>query len=130
MIAAQATHIARPVRPFITNEGTHTPAQWAELTCAMLISRGHGIPQDRLDAAKTLRARMIGTLREAFEAVKPTTAGVTIENIARGVVRRFGEFAQGTPWAQDFAHPGVIDAMNELVRRNLVTHAELQLRME
>lgn len=130
MIPAGATHVAAPLRVFITNEGTHSARHWAVITAHSLVSEGANISPDRIDACRDLRARMTETLVDAFESVRPSSSAGEISTIAKIAVSRFTDFAKSTPWAEQFGHEVIQAMMFDVVQRNLATHADIGLRTE
>jgi hypothetical protein len=130
MIGAGGTHVAAPLRVFITNEGTHSPEHWAIVTARMLVSEGANISPDRIDACTALRAKMVATLTEAFRATRPTSSLVEIAGNAQSVVRRLVDHAKGGPWEMEFGHEDIVAMMEDVVHRNLLSHADIGLRTE
>lgn len=130
MIPVMGTHVAAPLRVFISNGHAHSPDGWAIVTARMLVSAGQNISPDRLEAVASLRAKMQATLVGHFQAVKSDATMVQIDAAAADAVARFKEHAASTPWQMEFANETIAAMMHDVVRRNLATHADILLRTE
>ena len=133
MNPATASHVAAPLRVFVTNEDGgkgHSAEDWAIVTARMLISTGQNISPAKLDEARTLRTKLLTALMSAFNAVKATSSQTEIDAIAAQTSSAIRALAQGTPWEMEFGHEQIQAMMLDVVRRNLATHADVQLRTE
>jgi hypothetical protein len=130
MIGADSAARAGAVHVFITDEGTHSAEHWAIVTAQMLVSAGPNISPGRLEALGRLRGKLVGTLTEAFQSVKPTSSLDEIASTAHAATQRFADHAKGSPWEVEFGHETIAAMMEDVVRRNLATHADIGLRTE
>jgi len=118
------------VRTMITNEGNHTPEDWAKMTASQLVELDPEIDERRRTMALELRGRIARTLVEAFHAVTPSISAAELWRLTVAAHQRIETAAKGSPWEEHFAQPDIRRMMGETIFRNLNTAADLALRTE
>ena len=92
----------------VTDNGTHTPRQWAEITTGRIMSLDEEMPANRALLAIELRSCILTILGDIFDKVRDEAKrieNINSETIADSLAYKISRAAQGTPWQLHFTHP-------------------------
>jgi hypothetical protein len=130
MDSAGSKPVAAPFHVLATDDGVHNSVQWASVTTDIIV-------QPKADASLEARAQInnlkykIGELLfGVFEECKAATSPTDVIMISQHAAREISDLAQNTPWAMQFAATPIRTAMEEVIRRNLITSVEIALKTE
>lgn len=130
MDGVQSHYGAAQLLVLATDGGVHPARKWAVATASMIV-------KPREDASVEARAQIYNLLLQiedilvqVFEEVKSATSPMDVMIITSQASGRIAEIASSTQWADVFAAPPIRAAIDELVRRNLASAADLALRAE
>lgn len=92
----------------VTNNDTHSPLQWAEMTTGRIMSLDSEMSPLRARLANELRSCIRDILGERFEKARKDALNIDVigvEKIADDLGYRIQRASQGTPWQLHFSHP-------------------------
>ncbi len=122
--------VTRQVGVMITHGGIHPATKWAMATAEQLVSIDRSMDAVRQEHAFELRRDIAKILRPAFEEVAPHTNFRRIEDLADQAWSEIRRIACATVWAVWFETEVVSAQMQSVIRRNLLSAADLALRTE
>lgn len=113
-----------------TNEGIHTPEKWAAVTADQLVSVDDNMVPTRRGEALLLRDKIVAVLCEGFHAVRVDASLDEVSAMATQAFCRIREISAGTPWQICFNSKAIGQEMMLVIRRNMLTAADLLVRTE
>jgi hypothetical protein len=121
-----AEFIAAPLHVMITKPGENAAERWTVLTTNLIATAGFEAVNDpaRFEQIKALRKQIALELLPAFNSLKPNTTMFAVTDLAKVVAQNIAAIAKPTPWGDNFAHPQIIAAIEDVIRRNLNSAAD------
>jgi hypothetical protein len=127
---AEAGTQAGPCMVLITNEGVHSADDWARITLDGVVVAPPSGDREREMEAKMVRRRAFHVLQQCFHQVRGDMSADEIRALGNQATQAIVDAARGSPWEMNFSAPQIREEIAIVVRRNLLTMANMALGTE